>query len=416
MSPILGIVASQISGHLAAPKFIASITTGAGDQKGRAITYYSGDIYLAGNDAAGGGLFQKITTTATVSVSKYLSNGFSLGVGKVANDGAGNFYLGNTSGANSATMVKINSAGAIQAQKEYGGLYSTMGLTWDATNSVGYLPIYPSTGGKGALLKVDSALAISFQKEFSTTGGAADDQYIYSVALDSSKNPYVFGYARGGTENLIAKMTTAGAITWQVNNTGTTVIGGAVDSSGNVYSLSFTNPSLFKYNSSGTQQWNRRLSQASTIRSGDNSLIIGDDGFLYFVGYYGTGGTAAEGGFIAKYNSSGTIQWQRTIKSAADNIRLQGIVIDGSTMYVTGSIATNGGDVFLASLPTDGSLTGTYSLGGTNIVYAAGAFTEADPGFTSSTQNATIANSSYTATTSTYTSNTSTATVTKVTV
>lgn len=403
-------------GAAAASNYLASITTGAGDQKGRAISLYSGDLYVAGNDAAGGGLFQKITTTATVSVSKYLDNGFSLGLGQLANDGAGNFYLGKTSGAFSALLVKINSAGAIQAQKEYGGLYAQMGLAWDSTNSVGYIPVYPSTGGKGALIKVDSTLAISWQKEFSTTGGAADDQFIYAVALDSSKNPYVFGYARGGTENLIAKMTTAGAITWQVNNTGSTVNGGAVDSSGNVYSLSFSGPCLFKYDSTPTQQWNRRVTHSGTIRSAYNSLVIGADGYLYYVGYYATGGTAAEGGFIIKYNSSGTIQWQRTLKSAADNIRLEGIVIDGSTMYVTGSIATNGGDVFLAALPTDGSLTGTYSLGGTNIVYAAGSFTEADYGGTSSTQNTTIGNSSYTATTPTYTSNTSTATVSKVTV
>jgi hypothetical protein len=412
---IAGILASQISGHLTPAAFLASITTGAGDQKGRAISFYSGDLYVAGNDAAGGGLFQKITTAGTVSVSKYLSNGLSLGVGKIANDGAGNFYIGNTSGAQSALLVKINSAGAIQSQKEYGGLYATMGLIWDSTNSVGYLPIYPSSGGKGALLKVDSSLGISWQKEFSTTGGAGDDQYIYSVALDSSQVPYVFGYARGATENLIAKMTTAGAITWQITNTGSTVIGGAVDSSNNVYSLSFGGPCLFKYDSTPTQQWSRRLTHTGTLRSADNSLVIGADGYLYYVGYYATGSSPAEGGFIAKYNSSGVIQWQRTILSAADNIRLQGIVIDGSNMYVTGSIATNGGDVFLATLPTDGSLTGTYSLGGTNITYAAGSFTEADFGGSSSSQNTTIGDSSYSATTSTYTSNTSTATVSKVT-
>lgn len=414
MSPMLGIMASQISGHLADPTFLASITTGSGDQKGRAISLYNSDLYVAGNDAAGGGLFQKITTAGLVSVSKYLSNGFSLGVGKVANDGAGNFYLGNTSGAQSALLVKINSAGAIQSQKEYGGIYATMGLIWDPTNSVGYLPIYPSTGGKGALLKVDSALAISWQKEFSST--SIDDNYFYSVALDSSQTPHIFGYARGASENLIIKMTTAGAITWQINPQGPTIIGGAVDSSGNVYALGFSGPSLWKFNSSGTAQWVRRITQAVTVRSADNSLTLASDGFLYYVGYYATGGTAAEGGFIIKYNTSGTIQWQRSIKSAADNIRLQGIVVNGSTMYVTGSIATNGGDVFMAALPTDGSLTGTYSLGGTSIVYAAGAFTEADPGYTSSAQNVTSANSSYSATTPTYTSTTSTATVTKVTV
>lgn len=398
------------------PYFLTSITTSAGEQSGQALSMYNNDLYVAGYDAQGGGLFQKITTSATVAVSKYLSNGFTLGVGKVANDGAGNFYLGNAYGANAATLIKIDSSGAIQAQKDYGGLYATMGVLWDSTNSVGYLPVYPSTGGKGAIIKVDSTLAISWQKQFSTTGGAADDQYFYTLALDSSKNPYAFGYAYGATENLIVKMTPAGALTWQINNTGSTVIAGAIDSSDNIYSLSFIGPCLFKYNSTPTQQWSRRLTHSSTLRAANNSLVIGADGYLYYVGYYGTGGTAAEGGFIVKYNSSGVIQWQRTIKSAVDNIRLQGIVIDGSTMYVTGKIASNGGDVFLAALPTDGSLTGTYSLGGTNITYAAGSFTEADFGGSTSTQNTTIGNSSYTATTPTYTATTSTATVTKVTV
>lgn len=398
------------------PYFISSITTSAGEQSGRAMSMYNNDLYVAGYDAQGGGLFQKIATSGSVSVSKYLSNGFSLGVGKVANDGAGNFYLGNTGGANSATLVKIDSTGAIQAQKDYGGLYSTMGVLWDSTNSVGYLPVYPSTGGKGAILKVDNALAISWQKQFSTTGGAADDQYFYTLALDSSQNPHAFGYAYGATENLIVKLTTAGAITWQINPQGPTIIGGTVDSSGNVYALGFIGPTIWKFNSSGTAQWARRITHSSTLRSAENSLILADDGYLYYVGYYATGGTAAEGGIIIKYNTSGTIQWQRTFKSAADNIRIQSIVVSGSTMYLTGKIATNGGDVFLAALPTDGSLTGTYSLGGTNIVYAAGSFTEADPGYTSATQNTTIANSSYTATTPTYTATTSTATVTKVTV
>jgi len=414
MSPILGIVASQISGHLSPPRFLASITTSAGNQTGRGILVYNGDIYLAGFDAQGGGLFQKITTTPTISVSKYLSNSFSLGNGIIANDGAGNFYLANTTGAQAALLVKINAAGAIQAQKEYGGLYATIGLVWDATNSVGYLPIYPSTGGHGAIIKVDSSLAISFQKEFSSS--APDDNYLYAVALDSSGAPHAFGYARGGTENLIAKLTTGGSLTWQINPQGPTMIAGAVDSSGNVYGLGFDGPSLFKFNSAGAQQWVRRITHVNQVRSAENCLILADDGFLYYVGFYTTGSTPANGGCIIKYNTSGTIQWQRTLLSATDNIKLQGIAVTGSTMYVTGTIATNGGDVFLASLPTDGSLTGTYSLGGTNIVYAAGAFTEANPGYTTSAQTTTMSNASFSATTPTYTAATSTPTLTKVTV
>lgn len=409
---IAGILASQISGHLAPPSFIASITTSSGDQQGRAIAVYGGDIYVSGYDAAGGALFQKITSSATVSVSKYLNNVVSSGVGFIANDGSGNFYLGNSSGSSAAQIIKIDSTGAIQAQKEYGGLYTYQGLIWDSTNSVGYTTIYPASGGKGGVIKVDNTLGISWQKNFSMTPN--DDQFFYAIKLDSSKNPYAFGYANGATENLLIKFTTAGAVTWQINNTGPTIVGGEVDSSSNVYTLGFIGPCVFKYNSSGTQQWVRRLTHSSTIRSAENSMVLGADGYLYFVGYYATGGTAAEGGFIAKYSTSGVIQWQRTIKSANDNIRLKGIAITGTTMYITGTIATNGGDVFLASLPTDGSLTGTYSLGGTNITYAAGSFTEADPGFTSSASTVTMGTSSYSASTSTYSASNSTATVTKV--
>jgi len=414
MSPILGIMASQISGHLSQAPYFASITTGAGDQQGRAISLYAGNLYVSGKDATGGSLFQKMTTGASVSVSKSINNGNRLGVGKVANDGTGNFYLANTDGAVSALVVKIDSTGAIQAQKEYGGLYSTMGLLWDATNNVGYLPIYPATGGHGIIMKVDSSLAITWQKDFSTTGGAADDQYFYTIALDSAKAPHCFGYARGATENLIVKMTTTGAVTWQISNTGATVIAGAIDSSNNVYSLGFSGPTLFKYNSTPTQQWSRRLTHTNLLRSAENSLVIGDDGYIYYVGYYATGTTPANGGFIVKYNSSGVIQWQRTILSASDTMRLQGIVIDGSNMYLTGFIASNGGDVFMATLPTDGSKTGTYSLGGTNITYAAGSFTEADFGGSSSNQNTTLGTSTLSATTSTYAASNSTATVTKV--
>lgn len=406
-------VISAGGGVAPASNFLASISTGAGDQQGQAIALNGSDLFIAGYDAAGGSLFQKVSNTGTVSVSKYLNDAHKSGSGVLASDGSGNYYLAGIGADTDCWLIKMDSTGAIQAQKSYGGAYGNAAV-WDSTNSLGYVNTYkPSGPYRGGVMKVDNSLAISWQKEF--TSSPNDDTYFQSVVLDSSKVPHLFGFTDGGLKSYVVKMTTAGAITWQVTASGTCQ-GGAVDASGNVYAVTFTGPALYKYNSSGTQQWVRRLTHTSTIRTGNNAMVLGADGYIYFVGYYATGGTAAEAGFIAKYNSSGTIQWQRTIQSAADNIRLKGIAINGSTMYITGNIASNGGDVFLAALPTDGSLTGTYSLGGTNITYAAGSFTEADPGYTSSAGTNTIANSTFTASTTSYTSTSSTATVTKVTV
>jgi hypothetical protein len=412
---MLGIMASQISGHLAAPSFLASITTGAGDQQGLAIASSGSDIFISGYDVAGGSLFQKISNTATVSVSKYLNDAHKSGAGILASDGSGNYYLAGSGVDADIWVIKMDSTGAIQAQKSYGGAYANS-MIWDSTNNVGYVTSYVSASPyRGGVIKVDSSLAISWQKNFECSI-TADDTFFQSIGLDSSKNPYLFGFTEGGTAGYVVKMTTAGAVTWQVLASNGTFQGGAVDSSGNVYGVTFTGPALYKYNSSGTQQFTRRLTHSGLMRTYNNGVILGSDGYIYFVGYYATGSTPADAGFIAKYSTSGVIQWQRTISSATHNIRLKGIAVEGTTMYISGNIASNGGDVFLAALPTDGSLTGTYSLGGVNTTYAAGSFTEADPGYTSSVSTNILGTSTFSASNTSYTSTSSTATVTKVTV
>ena len=89
-------------------------------------------------------------------------------------------------------------------------------------------------------------------------------------------------------------------------------------------------------------------------------IAVDSSGGVYFGG---SGGSSADI-FLAKYNSSGVIQWQRYLTYDWDS--LYDLTIDDSgSLYFTGGVVT-------AKLPTDGSLTGTYG----SYTYAASSLTD----------------------------------------
>jgi uncharacterized alpha/beta hydrolase family protein len=71
--------------------------------------------------------------------------------------------------------------------------------------------------------------------------------------------------------------------------------------------------------------------------------------------------------FIAKYNSSGTIQWQNKMSGVTYSGKK--IYDDGTNLYVMGNVGTNG---FMMKVPNDGSIpgTGTYVILGATITYS----------------------------------------------
>ena len=67
---------------------------------------------------------------------------------------------------------------------------------------------------------------------------------------------------------------------------------------------------------------------------------------------------------IAKYNSSGVIQWQRYL-GGSNRDEGQGIAVDSSgNVYVVGTIISSGGDFIIAKYNTSGSSSMARSLGG----------------------------------------------------
>jgi hypothetical protein len=151
----------------------------------------------------------------------------------------------------------------------------------------------------------------------STNSGSS---YAYDAAADSSGNIYICGTTNdGGTEyTFIAKYDFNFTNLWKrklntVNNDIGAKIG--LDSSGNVYIAASSKPGglrigvVAKYNSSGTIQWQRTLSPA-TQQLWLSNIAVDSSGNVHVIGLHTDNGSGTSA-FLAKYNTSGTIQWQR---------------------------------------------------------------------------------------------------------
>ena len=172
-------------------------------------------------------------------------------------------------------------------------------------------------------------------------------EYGYGVAYDSSGNVYIAGYTNsagaGGNELLIAKYNSSGTIQWQRTlGTGTAYRHDdsgrmiAVDSSGNVYVNGTTNFTggydsmmIAKYNSSGTLQWQKTFGDSNTQERG-HGITVDSSGNVFVCGETTKG---VNGALVAKLNSSGTLQWQRTLDASL----FYEVVVDSSdNVYVGG--------------------------------------------------------------------------------
>ncbi len=429
------------------------------------------------------------STTTSIPVAYWIATlggaGSDLGTG-IAVDASGNVYVtGYTAsqgaGSNDALITKYNTSGTIQWQRSLGGAGGEAG-NGIAVDSSGNVYVTGSTASQGAgvddviITKYNTSGTIQWQRSL---GGATGD-YGYGIAVDSSGNVYIAGHTAsqgaGGNDVLIAKYDTSGAIQWQRSlgkGTGDTGYGIAVDASGNVYVTGYTDPStagnydvlIAKYNTSGTIQWQRRLGNSTStefgrgiaVDSSGNVYVTGDvistdgtnrealitkyntsgtiqwqrslggatgdygygiavdsSGNVYIAGYTASQGAGGNDVLIAKYNTSGTIQWQRSLGGSGTD-RGQAIAVDSSgNVYVTGYTASQGAggnDVLITKLPASGGLTGTYgslTYAATTLTDAARTLTAGTPTLTSTTTTLTDAATTLTDAAATLTSSTTT--------
>ena len=320
---------------------------------------------------------------------------FDYGGGKakaIAVDGDGNVYATGytySSGAGNVDVfiVKYSSIGAVVWQRTFGGTDEDIG-NGIAVDGAGNVYVTGTTQSSGVgfvdvfIVKYNSSGGVVWQR---TLGAENYDEGV-DIAVDGDGNVYVAGYSNSYTNGtLVAKYSSGGTLSWQNNFIAMSAYGCgmSVDSSNNVYvaalidlsssEISDYSIAIIKYDTDGVPVWQRTISRTGTDETA-TGMSIDSSNNVYIIGY-----TSSVGGndvFIAKYTSGGGLSWQRTLGTAGDD-KARGIAVDSSgKVYIAG---TTGTKLFIAKLPTDGTLTGTYGT----YTYASSTFNQDSPTATS---------------------------------
>ena len=131
---------------------------------------------------------------------------------------------------------------------------------------------------------------------------------------------------------------------------------------------------IAKYNSAGALQWDRTLGGTGTDVG--NAVAIDSANNIIVVGYTASDGAGGADFLIAKYNSAGALQWDRTLGGTISDSG-NAVAIDSANNIIvvgyTASDGAGGNDLLIAKLPPDGSGTGTYG----SFTYEAAVLTDA---------------------------------------
>jgi hypothetical protein len=376
-------------------------------------------LFPLGLISQGGGAGGGSTFVATLS-SANAQSGFALNTNT-----AGDIILAglsNTGSNDAGYFARIDALGtSITFQRATSGGSQTQlyALTTDGTNffAVGF------NSPQSYLLKFDGTGSVSLNRSITVATNAV---VLYGVALDSSGNIFIGGRSWDTSQGIngqsIAKLDSSGAVQWtHGTNTGITSTGFAVavDSTGAAYvggqGGNFLSAFLLKVSNVGNNIYSRGfwisgvtnndIIYGLTIDTSDNVIMTGktSSGQFFTLKLNSAGTTIAWQRFlnttplqhecnavtdatgdvyvattdhIVKYNSSGTIQWQRKLSRTSGTVNIRGIKLSGTSIVVTGFTDTTSNDIIIGKFPNDGTGTGTYVVGSSSFVYAAGTLTD----------------------------------------
>jgi len=423
---LLGILNSQAAGGLAAAYRIQTLG-GSGSEIGEAVAVDSvNNILISGwTDSTGAGgrdaFLAKYDFDGIIQWQRVLGGASTDESASVAVDSSDNVYfVGNTfsegEGDEDILIAKYDTSGTLQWQRILGDISGdqAFSISLDASDNV-YISGVARPGGANEacfVAKYNSSGALQWQRLL-TAGQQARGN---AVLVDSAGNVYVVGFATASVPEynlLIAKYNSSGTIQWQRSlSDGSEPVQGfavALDSSENLYISGNTRQGegtrgalIAKYNSSGALQWQRILSGANDEQL--FSLAVDSNDNIYLGGTANPGPFGSRDFLLAKYDSSGAIQYQRAFGDSSNNFPSSLALDSDANIYLFGGRDIGTRDYLLTVLPPDGSLTGIYVLDGTNIEYSATSLTAATSTLTSSASSLTASTPALTGATSTLTS------------
>ena len=375
------------------------------DEEAKGIGYDSnGNVYVSYKRSGGSGV-SKFDADGVLQWKKTFSNGASDNLYNLKVDSSDNIVVSSTTYYGSKArygIFKINPSGEIQWSKHIDNVNGRTanevpesGLYIDASDNI-YVCGYSNLDvGGGAtyqlyMVKLNSSGDLQLNRHLRTSG---HDLYGRDVVADNSGNIYISGYGGSygaGGDVIVAKYNSSGNHQWSrtISSSVMDAPGWLVTDGTHIYvNINNGNPpstSLVKVNSSGDIVWQRKIT--TTGASGHSvsvqAMDIDSAGNIYVSGYRTPRYGQVDGvdGFYAKWNSSGTLQWQRYITSDANQYPAFKMSVDDSSgsIYICGrNYHTGYMTLMAAKIPEDGSLTGThgsYTFGDTNYTESAASF------------------------------------------
>jgi hypothetical protein len=277
----------------------------------------------------------------------------------VSSDGV---YLGGDSysfgaGGGDAFVAKYTAGGILLWNKTWGGSEWDSGRAVAASLDGVFLSGLTMTMGNANAFLVKYATNGTFL--WSTTWGGVGWDFAQGLAVASdgvymvgeSNGAFLVKYASNGTwlwERTWHSGTSVYAKDVAVASDGVYITGGRYN-----YSEGENQAVLVKYDFSGNQLWNCTWGGAGDD-FGD-SVAVGTDG-VYMAGRGAVGTT-----FLTKYNVAGTLLWNRTFVDFGE----VDLAIENDTIYLVGSISSNGRDGIAVALDLSGNPLWNCTCGGT---------------------------------------------------
>lgn len=356
-------------------------------------------------DGAGNydGLIVKYDSSGQILWQKTLGDNLADNLWRVAVDSSDNIYVSGYAVFASRDMLlaKIASDGTLSWYRGLGGSVSdeSRGIVIDSSGDIiigGYGEPYGSTSDiYSYLVKYNSSGSVQWERGM---GSSNDTLYGQGVDVDSSGNIYLAAYGTqvGSTaDGFLQKVSSTGSSVWGRQITSGVHVANdyffdvAVDSSGNPIAAGYTYGQgqgdsdllVAKYNSSGVIQWQKVYGTSGIEWQRQITLDSSDN--IYTSGRY-SGGSGYEI-LLVKLNSSGVIQWAKTIGNPSYSEDAWGITLDSNDNIViagTAYVGANGG--LVARFPSGGPENGTYgdfTIADVSLTEATGTRTDASYNF-----------------------------------
>lgn len=372
----------------------------------------SGNVYSISNDNTRNLiLLTKYDNTGNFLWGKTLGiSGDNINAYAIALDSSNNIIIAGrapNSIHQNVLVAKFDSAGTVIWQRRYGRSTSSnwgYGVAVDPSGEI-YVTGYGNVIGADGLwlIKYSAAGTLLFSRYLTGLSPPNPSVVTYrgtGIALDSAANSYISGKQTPASANRlqVTKYNISGVLQWQYygvlgypgGGTTSNLNAVAVDSSGNSYyigdanllSPSYTDALILKVDSSGAMLWATALSNyyyQPTQSITGSSIALDSSNNVYGVGTLNNNNYPNYSVFIAKWDSSGALQWQRRLSITGGSLNISagnGVSIDSSgNVCVVGWAYVGLGPpdhprFFVAKFPPDGSKTGTYNLNGITFTYA----------------------------------------------